>query len=578
VLIPALLAIAIGIVVYDFGFKPFRSNPAAINVWLRVLLDTLVVATGLRLLLDLFKQKKQWVRFLTILGWSFLFLLGFWLLPAKVNADTATNRFFVLKVALYAGIVFAFLIELSYMLQFIYRGTVSPALLFVASFVVLVLLGAFLLKLPNATTVRLSAVDALFTATSAVCVTGLIVVDTATAFTSLGKGIILVLIQVGALGIMTFAGLFAFAVTGASSLKSRLAFRDVMSGKEISNIMSFVYQVVMVTIIFEVLGAIGIYFSVPDELFPRQIDKVFFAVFHSISAFCNAGFSTYTNGLFEPAVRYNYSMQFFITMLIILGGMGFPIVFNLSRFFKIKFTNLFYRIRRNPKRIYFPKLINLNSRLALVVSAILIIVGFVCFYLFEQNDSLLAHPTTGGKIMTSFFGSVTPRTAGFNTVDMAAISLPTIMIYLLMMWIGASPGSTGGGIKTTTFGVAILNMVSILRGKDRSEFFRSEISHNSVRRAFALIFLSLLFIGLSVFFISIYDSDKGLIKIAFEAFSAFSTVGLSLGITADLSVFSKTVLMVTMFVGRVGTVTLMVAFIRQAKQLYYRYPKEDITF
>ncbi|HZH36572.1 MAG TPA: potassium transporter TrkG, partial [Flavisolibacter sp.] len=203
---------------------------------------------------------------------------------------------------------------------------------------------------------------------------------------------------------------------------------------------------------------------------------------------------------------------------------------------------------------------------------------FVCFYLFEQNDSLLAHPTTGGKIMTSFFGSVTPRTAGFNTVDMAAISLPTIMIYLLMMWIGASPGSTGGGIKTTTFGVAILNMVSILRGKDRSEFFRSEISHNSVRRAFALIFLSLLFIGLSVFFISIYDSDKGLIKIAFEAFSAFSTVGLSLGITADLSVFSKTVLMVTMFVGRVGTVTLMVAFIRQAKQLYYRYPKEDITF
>ncbi|HZH36741.1 MAG TPA: potassium transporter TrkG, partial [Flavisolibacter sp.] len=336
VLIPSLLAIAIGIVVYDFGFKPFRSNHAEINVWLRVLLDTLVIATGLRLLLDLFKQKKQWVRFLTILGWSFLFLLGFWLLPAKVNADTTTNRFFVLKVALYAGIVFAFLIELSYMLQFIYRGTVSPALLFVGSFVVLVLLGAFLLKLPNATTVRLSAVDALFTATSAVCVTGLIVVDTATAFTSLGKGIILVLIQVGALGIMTFAGLFAFAVTGASSLKSRLAFRDVMSGKEISNIMSFVYQVVMVTIVFEVLGAIGIYFSVPDELFPRQIDKVFFAVFHSISAFCNAGFSTYTNGLFEPDVRYNYSMQFFITMLIILGGMGFPIVFNLSRFFKIK--------------------------------------------------------------------------------------------------------------------------------------------------------------------------------------------------------------------------------------------------
>jgi Trk-type K+ transport system membrane component len=146
------------------------------------------------------------------------------------------------------------------------------------------------------------------------------------------------------------------------------------------------------------------------------------------------------------------------------------------------------------------------------------------------------------------------------------------------MWIGASPGSTGGGIKTTTFGVAIMNMASVLRGKDRSEFFRSEISQDSIRRAFALVFLSLLFIGMSVFFISINDGDKGLIRIAFEAFSAFSTVGLSLGLTADLSSYSKIVLMITMFVGRVGTVTLMVAFIRQVSQLHYRYPKEDITF
>jgi trk system potassium uptake protein TrkH len=146
------------------------------------------------------------------------------------------------------------------------------------------------------------------------------------------------------------------------------------------------------------------------------------------------------------------------------------------------------------------------------------------------------------------------------------------------MWIGASPGSTGGGIKTTTAGVAILNMVAILRGRDRSEFVRSEISHNSVRRAFAIIILSLLLIGISIFFVSINDADKGLISIAFEVFSAFSTVGLTLGITANLSVFSKIVLIITMFVGRVGMITLLVAFIKQSKQLYYRYPKEDIAF
>jgi Trk-type K+ transport system membrane component len=377
---------------------------------------------------------------------------------------------------------------------------------------------------------------------------------------------------------MTFAGMFAYAVTGASSLKSRLAFRDVLSGKEMSNIMSFVYRVVGVTFLFESIGAVSIYFSVPDELFPRPLDKIFFAIFHAVSAFCNAGFTTFSDGLYEPAVRFNYSLQFFIAMLIILGGMGFPIVFNLARYFRIKIVNLLLWIRRNPKRLHFPRLINLNSRLALVVSASLLLTGFIAFFLFERDDSLLAHPTLGGKIMTSFFGSVTPRSGGFNTVDMATISLPTIMIYLLLMWIGASPGSTGGGIKTTTFGVAVLNMIAILRGKDRSEFFRSEISHDSVRRAFALVFLSLLFIGLSVFFISINDSELGLIQIAFESFSAFTTTGLSLGITANLSTVSKVVVMISMFVGRVGTVTLMVAFIRQSKQLYYRYPKEDITF
>lgn len=578
ILIPLILTLLVGIIIYDFGFKPFWNNHPEINLWIGVLLDILVVVTALRLLLDLFRKKKKWVRILTIAGWLFIAFLSFYVLPEKIKVNPALNHFLILKVLLYAGIILAFFIELSYWLQFIYHQTVSPALLFVGSFFFLVLLGAFLLKLPNATNNRLSTVDALFTATSAVCVTGLAVVDTATEFTNFGKLIILILIQVGALGIMTFAGLFAFAVTGASSLKSRLAFRDLMSGKEINNIMQFVYQVVVVTFLFESVGAFCIYLSIPDSLFIRPLDKLFFSVFHAVSAFCNAGFSTYTDGLYEPVIRYNYTLQFFVALLIILGGMGFPIVFNLSRYFKIKLLNLFFALTRSNKRLYFPKLISLNSRLALVVSTCLILTGFVAFYVFERNHTLLAHPSEGGKIMTAFFGSVTPRTAGFNTVNMSDLALPTILIYLLLMWVGASPGSTGGGIKTTTFGVAILNMASLLRGKDRSEFFRSEISHSSIRRAFALIFLSLLFIGLSVFLISIFDGDKGLIRIAFESFSAFSTVGLSLGLTADLSNFSKVVLIFTMFVGRIGTVTLMVAFIRQAKQLYYRYPKEEITF
>ncbi|HEX6334538.1 MAG TPA: potassium transporter TrkG [Flavisolibacter sp.] len=576
--IPAILFLAVALSVYDFGFRPFWSNSRSLNLWLTFLLDTLVIVMAVRLVLDFFVKRKLWVRALTIFGWLFILLLTFYVLPQKMSVDTETNRFLVLKVVLYAGILLAFIIETSYLIQFIYHREVSPAMLFVSSFAFLIILGTMLLQLPNATTRDISVLDSLFTSASAVCVTGLVVVDTATHFTMFGKLVILVLIQAGALGIMTFAGLFAYAVTGGASLRSQLAFKDVMSGREVGNIMRFVYQVVMVTLVFEALGAISIYFSVSDDMFVRKLDKLFFAIFHSVSAFSNAGFSTMSNGLFEPVVRFNYALHFFIAILVILGGIGFPIVFNLYRYMRVQMQNMVLRIQRNPRRIHFPKLIHLNSRLALVVTGYLLLVGFILFLMFEQGNSLNDHPTVIGKLVTSFFGSVTPRTAGFNTVDMTALSFPMVMIYLLWMWIGASPGSTGGGIKTTTFGVAVLNMMSVLRGKDRTEFFRSEVSHHSVRRAFAIIFMSLLFLGISIFLVSINDSDKGMIRIAFEVFSAFSTVGLTLGITPELTGFSKAVIIITMFVGRVGTVTLMVAFIRQTKQLYYRYPKEEVTF
>lgn len=576
--IPVLMAIATGIVIYDFGYKPFWSNDTDINLWLQVLLEMLVVLLATRMLLDYFNKRKPWVRILNAVGWLFIVALAIIVLPMKEKANISENDFLVLKVILYSSIVFTFIIELSYLLKFVLVKSISPAALFVASFFLIIIIGAFLLKLPNATNGNLSAVDAFFTSTSAVCVTGLVVVDTATHFTNFGKLIILLLIQIGGLGIMTFAGLFAFAVTGASSLKSRLTFGDLMHRREMGNVMRFLGQVVVVTFLFEIIGAICIYVTLPDALFVRGVDKIFFAVFHAVSAFCNAGFSTLSNGLYEAPIRYNYTMQFFIAILVILGGMGFPIVFNLSRYFKVKIFNFYYRLTGSGRRLHFPRLLHLNSRLALVVSFYLLAVGFLAYYFFEMGHSLRQHDGLGGKIITSFFGSVTPRTAGFNTVDMSTLSMPMIMIYLLLMWIGASPGSTGGGIKTTTFGVALLNMMSTIRGKDRTEVFRSEISFVSIRRAFTLIFLSLLFIGLSVFFISINDADKGLVKIAFEAFSAFGTVGLSLGITSSLSTISKVTLMITMFVGRVGTVTLMAAFIRQSKHLYYRYPKEEISF
>lgn len=577
--IPFLLFLAIGLVIYDFGFKPFWKNSQTLNFWMQVLLDLLALLIGIRLLAELFVPKKKWTRILNFSGWVIILLVTLFILPQKSTmVHTDTNRFLIYKIILYTVIVAAFITEVSYLLQFIYNRKVNPAVLFVVSFAAFIFIGAFLLKLPNATTQSLSFLDALFTATSAVCVTGLAVVDTATHFTPFGHFLILVLIQIGALGIMTFATLLAYAFAGSSSLRSELALRDMMSTEQVTNVIHFVYQVVLVTLFFEFLGALSIYLSLPDDMFERKLDKAFFSIFHAVSAFCNAGFSTFTNGLYEPVIRFNYIVQFFIALLIILGGMGFPIVFNLFRFIKIRATNLVLFLQRDPRRVHLPKVIGMNARLALVVSGFLLLIGFVCYLLFEQSATLTQHPTLIGKIMTSFFGSVTPRTAGFNTVDMTALSLPTIMVYLLLMWIGASPGSTGGGIRTTTAGVAMLNAVSILRGKDRVEFFRSEISQQSIRRAFAIMLLSFLLIGLSTFLITINDSDKGLIRIAFEVFSAYSTVGLSLGLTPQLSQASKMVLILSMFVGRVGMITLLVVFIKQSQQLHYRYPKEEVVF
>jgi potassium uptake TrkH family protein len=579
VAVPVFLLLCLGIVVYEFGFRPIRSNNASINFWLETLLVVISIFMGLRLVLEIFIIKKKWARIFTVFGWLFVLFLTYYIMPLKATyTSVLTNRHLAYKLIIYAGVVLAFITEISYFLRFIYSRTVNPGIIFIGSFGILILLGAFLLKLPNAAISHTSTIDALFTAASAVCVTGLTVVDTATHFTAFGQFIILILIQAGGLGFMTFAGLLAYAVTGNTSFKAQLAFTNIMSSRRINNIMQFIYRVVIVTFFFEAIGAVCIYFSLDDSLFERKLDKIFFSVFHAVSAFCNAGFSTYTNGLNEPIVKFNYLLQFLIALLIILGGMGFPIVFNIYKFLKLKALNFFRYLAGSARRQHLPNVIMLNSRLALAVSAILLVLGFISYLLFEQSRTLAQHPTIFGKIATAFFGSVTPRTAGFNTVDLTAMSLPMIMIYLLLMWVGASPASTGGGIKTTTAGVAVLNMISILRGKDRTEFFNSEISFQSIRRAFAIIVISLLLIGIIVFCIAVNDSDKGLIKIAFEAFSAFSTVGLSLGITPQLSVFSKLVLIIAMFVGRVGAITLLIIIIRQSKQLYYRFPKEDIAF
>jgi trk system potassium uptake protein TrkH len=559
-----LSLLAVLSVIYDFGF-----NQSAFVQ--RVLHWTYLGAffSGVTSLASRYLFKGHFPRFLARIFDIVLFL--FLVILLIHNFWWGTIPALYERPWVYVAVFLVFLREFSAIELDIYKKYLNPAQLFIASFLAIIIIGTSLLILPKATHSGISVIDALFTSTSAVCVTGLIVVDTGTYFTSFGKSVILFLIQAGGIGIMTFTSYFSYFFRGSSSYENQLLLKDMVNSEKIGEVFSTLKKIILLTFIIEAVGTGIIFFSLDARLISSTSERVFFSVFHSISAFCNAGFSTLENSLYAPGFRFNYPLHMIIAFLFIIGGIGFPIAFNFFKFLKHIFIERLLRRKGN----YIPWLININTRLVLITTGALLLSGTLLFYLFEYNNTLAEHRGLG-KVIAAFFGASTPRTAGFNSVDMSALNLSTLMVVFLLMWVGASPGSTGGGIKTTSFAIGTLNFISIARGKDRIEVFRREVSEMSVKRAFAVISLSLIVIGISVFLIAVFDPDKELLAIAFESFSAYSTVGLSLGVTGNLSAQSKLVIIITMFIGRVGMLTILTAFLRRMKPFKYRYPSEDI--
>ncbi len=492
---------------------------------------------------------------------------------------SSTDPLYVSGGWLYAGIFSIFLIELSKGSLFFDRFYFNPTLLFVISFLLLIMVGTLLLMLPNATNGSpLSLVDALFMSTSAVCITGLSVVDISANFSHFGQIVLVVLVQLGGLGVMTFTGFFGYFFSGGFSYKNQLMFTELVAENKLAAVINTLLKIVFITLLIEVLGAIAIYLCVEDTSFSGKGSRSLFAVFHAISAFCNAGFSTLPQGLHDEAIRFNYTLQIIVAMLFILGGLGFGIVLNVYYFCKRWIVNFYKRLAIRQAFVYKAWVINFNSRLVVWTTFILLVIGSLGIFFLESERSLAEHQGIAGKIIGAFFMGASPRTAGFNSIDMNLLSFPSIMLIILLMWIGASPGSTGGGIKTSTLAVAVLNLFSLIKGKDRVEAFGREITTDSIRRSSAIIFLSLFTLGVAVFALSITDGDIKLLELAFESVSAFSTVGLSLGITAKLSDAGRIILALVMFVGRVGTLTLFIAFIKKTSLKSYRYPQEKVLF
>lgn len=550
--------------IYDLGFnKPQAIQVMVYRIYLLALSGGVVFIISCYLFRKNRPRKKVWL--------VDAFLIFFYLVLLSRLFKWVNIDLLQMKLWINIAVIIVFVRELSTFRIEFNKQYLNPAQLFILSFMTIIIAGTFLLMLPNSTYNGILLVDALFTATSAVCVTGLSVVDIGKFYTPLGQTIIMILIQAGGIGIMTFTSYFGYFFRGGASYQNRLMIQDMTNSERIADVFSTLKKIILITFLIEILGALIIYASLDRTILPGAGHRIFFSLFHSVSAFCNAGFSTLTNSLYETGFRFNYLLHLTIAGLIIIGGIGFPIVFNALTYLKHLLLN--HTFKKRP--IHAPWVIGINARIVLITTLLLLVIGTSLFYFLEYNNTLAEHKGIG-KLATAFFGATTPRTAGFNSVDTSALNFSTIMVVFVLMWIGASPGSTGGGIKTSTFAIAILNFLSIAKGKDRIEIYKREISPISARRAFATLALSLIVIGISVFFLAIFESGKDLMSLAFETVSAFGTVGLSLGITSGLSDPGKIVIILTMFIGRGSMLTILVAFMRKIVNLKYKYPTEDV--
>ncbi|KDE65595.1 potassium transporter KtrB [Fusobacterium necrophorum DAB] len=437
------------------------------------------------------------------------------------------------------------------------KEQISPSRKLILGFLSVIAVGVFLLMLPFSWKEgkSLNFLEALFTVVSAVCVTGLTVVDVSEVFSPLGDVILIALIQIGGLGVMTFSSIVFLLAGQKMTLYTRILLKEERNANSVGEILNFVRLMLLTVFIIESIGAVILIHEF-RKIMPHE-QAIYYGIFHSISAFCNAGFSLFSNSL--ENFRGNSVISLTISYLIILGGMGFAII-----------NSFIMMIRKGVSRF------TLTSKLAIHISMILTFGGAVLFFLLEFSNSATLSPLPWSeKIISSVFQSVTLRTAGFNTIPLGNLRSATVFMACIWMLIGASPGSTGGGIKTTTLGVILFYVIGIIRGKEHVEIFNRRLDWDVMNKALALLVVSLSYIALVILFLLVLEPFS-MEKIVFEVVSAFGTVGLTMGITPYLSVTSKLVIIVTMFVGRLGPMTIALALGEKKKKARVQYPKEDI--
>ncbi len=437
-----------------------------------------------------------------------------------------------------------------------------PSQILVLGFLFIILIGAIILSTPFVTNngESIGFINAFFTATSAVCVTGLVLVDTGSYWNYFGKTVIIILIQIGGLGFMTMASFLTMAAGKKFSLKKRIVIQESIGAHRLSGVVRISKYAVFMTFICEVIGALIL--SIRFVPMYGRVEGTYYAVFHSISAFCNAGFDIMGTGSSISQFAKDPLVSLTVSALVIVGGLGFMVVAEILEFKKFKKWSL-------------------NAKVVVVSTIILLLIPFLFILILEYNNAgTIKDFTFGEKLIASFFAAMTPRTAGFNTIDLNSMRPASLVFTMILMFIGGSPSSTAGGVKTTTVALFFITILSILRGKNDTEAFGRKIPEENVKRAIAVMGIAFMFLIISISLLSISEEGATFFEVVFETLSAYGTVGLSIGLSAKLSLVGKLILSLAMFLGRVGALTMLFAATTKMKRIENQmlsYPEEQIS-
>jgi trk system potassium uptake protein len=580
----AIGACAVASLILQHGFE-FLRRFGALFSWL----DFLLALGFVGMLIAHFLTARNWRDAvherrleLVLVGFCMALLALTPALPDKLLADVFPGLLYRSAFDKFFGVVQLFLlgnicIQLLRLIQRIFVAGVRAELVLAGSFTALVLVGTLLLLLPTASsnpTMPIRPMDAFFTSVSASCVTGLSVRDTKTAFSDFGQLIILGLFQAGGLGIVTFVAFISVFSAKTLPVPQMVAFRRMISASQTDDLKKRLAGILLLTVLIEGAGAASLYAFATTE--GDALERLKWSVFHSVSAFCNAGFALQSNSL--ESLWNNPGVNLTIIVLIVLGGLGFLVLPELIALGGAGLRLLPELLHPRSRRFapHLPRRLSVQSRISLIVTVGLITIGTLGF-LWTESGNVLRGLARGDSFLVSFFQSVTTRTAGFNTVPMGELQQATLILLIALMVIGGSPVSTAGGIKTVTLGILLLALRSLILQREKVEAFGRMLAGRAFFTALNVFVLYVVTASAGMFLISYFDPHVSLRDISFETISALSTVGLSTGITPGLSTGSKLVLCAAMFIGRVGPIALVFSVFESRGHVDYEFPEEDVV-